>query len=963
MISVVTLLSLFLSPLPQSPLKLPPMPEQHGAAAPVQRPISEIERFRRDLMELTGSVAKVEQKLVEMSQAYPAIEALILEVVRSARANEMGFLMLVARRYGTSKVADELKFQLLTRPLGESTRAVVDAMAFLMEQDADAPDRAQNAKQALRDCLRGRVSSARRPACEALVERSSAEDLSFALQVSSEQTLDLQLRGVDLLRAVPLPEARERLVAMLSKDPALAAGACEALILLKDAAVPQLKNVLAEPAIDRGYCYAAFALAQIGDASAQMLLEEAYAAPLLKSLADRDVLSRSLVAVALADLSYFSTPGGAVAYRDVEVADALLDVVDSRVFVPNLDLLRRPSEQRLIRLTGRVQVAQEALSWRDWWKSQRDGFVGIRANVGVTDANVGSVVVTLQEDRHVVRLLAEGLADLPPLPGAQEILLTKDQMLALVAGLQKGGFSDAEAMRFPSGLPLARSLQLQVQGARMKVAMPASQHPAYDALVAQVQGQIDAEMWQLYRNPTDEPDRAAFWRAERRWMDANPDPVLRGQRLVHRIFTNWAVLTPTLRGRALEHLFLRSDRRELLTEADGERILAIARSAPVFGELEQRLIELAAATPGDRLWRECVDFAARVEGGGRQAVRSVFAVLGPDAVLSALVDERPVVRRVAIDEVVVSRDQRAARRIVQMLADDDIEVRRSAAYACGQLQVASAAQPLIAAIAAEDTPPVVRRECLRSLGKVGGEMAFAVLERSMSSPQQEDKEAALRGLGELRDPRAAYLLAELAVVGNGKDLGQLACYFLQRMGGILAVPALRHQAELQQSPEIRAQLVLLLGGYQDAERIPDLLDLLRKPQYAPEAAAMLTGTTGFDVQAQEDRIGAAEQWWRKNKAAPQWQWLLDGLRAADVPTVLRAEQFGAGAGLQPVPELVRLLSECKEPRLCVLVSAVLRTVTNEDFGVVGLQTPVDVRQAIAARYRLLCEPQKAAQGR
>ncbi|MCC7063493.1 MAG: HEAT repeat domain-containing protein [Planctomycetes bacterium] len=963
MISAVTLLSLFLSPLPQSPLKLPPMPEKAGVAAPVQRPLSEIERFRKDLMELTGSVPKIEQKLVEMGQSYPAIEALILDVARSARANEMGFLMQVARRYGTLKVADELKFQLLTRPLGEAVRATTETMAFLIEQGADPQTARQNAKQALRDCLRSRVSSARRPACEALVARASEEDLAFALQLSSEQVLDLQLRGVDLLRAVPVPEARDRLVALLSKEPALAAGACEALILLRDAAVPHLRKLLGEPAIDRGYCYAAFALAEIGDAAATPLLAEAYAPALLQHLAGREALSRSLAAVALADLSFYSDTNTAVVYRDVEVAEALLAVVDSRTFISNLDLLRRPSERRLIRLTGRVTVANEVLPWSEWWKAQRDGFVGIRAKVDVTEANAGTVVVALHQDRSVIRLLAEGLVDVSPLPGAQEILLTKEQMLALVASLQQGGFGDAETMRFPAGLPLTRSLQLQVRGARMQVAMPAIQHPGYEALVAKVQSQIDAELWQLYRNPTDEPDRAAFWRAERRWLDAHPDPVQRGQRLVHRIFANWVAFTPGLRVRALEYLFLRSDRRELLTEADGERILAIAKSAPVLGELELRLLELAAASPGDRVWRECVDHAARVEGGGRQAVRSVFAVLGSDAVLAALSDERAVVRRVAIDEAVLSRDQRAARRIVQMLADDDSEVRRSAAFACGQLQIASAAQPLIDAIVADGTAPILRRECLRALGRVGGDLAFPVLERSMSSTQQEDKEAALRGLGELRDPRAAFRLAEYAVVGNGKDLGQLASYYLQRLGGILAVPALRHQLALQQDPEIRAQLVLLLGGYQDVQVIPDLLDLLRKPAHAPAAAAMLTGSTGVDVQGAEDRIGVAEQWWRKNKTAPQWQWLLDGLKAADIPTVLRPELFSAGAGLQPVPELVRLLSECKEPRFCVLVSAVLRTVTNEDFGAVGLQTTPEVRQGIAARYRMLCEPQKAAQGR
>lgn len=956
-----TLLSLsFLSPSPQGPLKLPPASEKQGVATPVQRPLSEIERFRRDLLELTGTITRVENKLVEIGQGYPALEALILEVARSARANEMTFLMLVARRYGTTKVADELKFQLLTRPLAEATRPTVDTMAFLMDQSA--PD-GKLAKQALQDVIRGRITSARRPATEFLVQRATPEDLPFAMQLSSEQTLDLQLRGVDLLRAVQVPAARERLVLLLSKEPALAAGACEALIQLQSESVPHLQRVLGEPPIDRGYCYAAFALAQIGDASAQKLLDEKSAPVLLQRLADRESLTRSLAAVALADLAFHSGPESKVVYHDVELAEALLDVVDGKVFIPNLDLLRRPAEQRLLRLTGRVAAGVDKLGWREWWKSQRDGFVGIRADITVTPANAASVVVVLRQDRHFVRLLAEGLADLPPMTGAEEVLLTTPQMLELVGMLQRGGFSDPEVMRCQTGLPRVRSLQIQVQGARTQVAMPAAEHPAYDTLVAAVQRTIDAELWQLYRNPKDEPDRAAFWRAERRWLDANPDPVEQGRRLVHRLFQNWSVITPALQGRALEHLFARTDRRQLFAEADGERILAAVKAAPKLGELELRLLELAAGVPGDRIWRDCVDYAAQAEGGGRAAVRSVFAVLGPEAVTAALQDQRAVVRRVAIDEVVLLRDARAAARLVELLGDSDLEVRRTAAHACGQLQVAAASRPLIAAIVADETPAVLRRECLRALGAVGGEQAFEVLDRAMAAPQQEDKEAALRGLGELRDPRSAHRLAEFAVVGHGKDLGQMARFYLQRLGGVLAVPALRHQVDIVTDPAIKAQLVLLLGGYQDTKVIPDLLDLLRQPQYAPDAAGLLAGATGYDLQAQEDRVGAAEQWWRRNKASPQWQWLLDGLKATETPTLLRAEQFAAGAGLQPVPELSRLLVECKTPRLCVLVSAVLRTVTNEDFGVISVQTPVDVREGIAARYRLLCETQKAAQNR
>jgi hypothetical protein len=666
--------------------------------------------------------------------------------------------------------------------------------------------------------------------------------------------------------------------------------------------------------------------------------------------------------VALADLTFHSDVTSDVVFRDVDVADALVDLVDGKTFVPNLELLRRPAEQRLVRMTGRV-TSGEGLSWRDWWKGQREGFSGIRRQVAVTAQNSTQVVVTLRVERSVVRLIAEGLADVPPMEGAQEVLLTAQQALELSNALVAGGFTDHESMRVASGLPLVRSLQVQVGGARAQVAMSAAEHHAFDALQALVQKEIDRESWQLYRHPTNEPDRAAFWRAERRWLEANPDPVERGRRFAGRAIANWSVLTPPLRARALEYLFARSDRKQLLVEADGDHLLAIVRSAPELGETELRLLELAAAVPGDRVWRECVDHAARADGGGRQAVRAVFAVLGPDAVLAALTDERPVVRRVAIDEVALVRDLRAAERLVALLDDQDVEVRRTAVHACGQLQIAAARTPVIKSIAADDTPPVVRRECLRALGRIGGDQAFAVLERALAAPVAEDKEAALRGIGELRDPRAAHLLAELAVAGHGKDLGTLARFYLQRFGGLMAVPALRHQVQIVTNPVIKTQLVLLLGGYQDPASVEDLIDLLREKQYAAEAAALLAGTTGLDLQGQTDRVGAIEPWWRRNKALPQWQWLLDGLLRTDVATQLRPEHFAPSAGLQAVPELARLMVECKQPWLCVLSSAVLRTVTNQDFGVVTIQTPADVREGIAARYRMLVEQQKAAQGK
>lgn len=940
-------------PLPQGDLRLPPA-RQPVTRAPEQRPLSEIERFRRDLTELQGPGPRVEAKLQDMAFAYPVIEPLILDVARSARANEMADLMVAARRFGGTtggaRIADELLFQLLARPLGDATRPVVETMAVLQ---------GDGAKKALQECVRGRIAATRRAAMELLVTMATAEDLHFALQLSSEQTLDLQLRGIDLLVAVPDERARARLVELLSKDPALAGAACAALVRLGNASVPQLQRLCAEPPVDRGFAYAAFALAEIEQATGRPVVPEAAAPALLTRLKDGEPLTRSLVAVPLADLGY----RGARLDADDRLVEALIEVVAPRQFVPNLELLRRPAEQRLLRTTGRLLVAADGLPWREWWQAQKGTFIGMRASIEVDAAALPFAVVALQDPQRQLRFLAEGLADAVPVPGATEVLLTAEQMRELITALQQAGFGEPAAMRTTSGLSPVRSLTLQVPNGRSQIAVPNGEWPVFDALVRTLDQQLDAQLWQLYRNPTDEPDRAAFWRAERRWREAHADPLAHGRRFAQRLVGHWPSLSPQLRARGIERLLADPQRAQLLGEEDGAATVAMLSARPHLEELDLRLLELAAAAPGDSVWRQCVALAASATGGGRAAVRSVFAVLGVDAVLQALADQDAVVRRAAVEETMGVRDLRAAPRLVELLDDGDLDVAVMAARACGQLQLPNAQAPLIAKITADATDPSLRRECLRSLGRVGGTQAFAVLQRALSAPVREDKEAALRGLGELRDARAAHLLADLAVVSHGRDLGDLARYYLQRMGGTLAVPALRAQLQIVQDPAIRDQLVLLLGSYQDAATVPDLMDLLRHPEHGPAAAGLLASATGTDLLNAEDRIGLIESWYRAHRNEAQWQWLLNALRANDEATTLRPEQFAASAGFGAVPELARLLVEARTPRLRVLCAAVLRTVTNEDFGVVAPDTSAEVREGIAARYRLLAENARAAQGR
>jgi hypothetical protein len=248
---------------------------------------------------------------------------------------------------------------------------------------------------------------------------------------------------------------------------------------------------------------------------------------------------------------------------------------------------------------------------------------------------------------------------------------------------------------------------------------------------------------------------------------------------------------------------------------------------------------------------------------------------------------------------------------------------------------------------------------MRSVGKIGGENVFDVLQRALAAKEREDRDAALRGIGELRELRAAQLLAEMFVASVNTEAGDLSRFYLQRMGSKLAVPALRSQLQVK-NPAAHNEVVTLLGAYQDPTVVPDLAEMLRAGIEPLRATAMLEGIIGLEVTGLPDRALGVERWYRDHKGEQQWQWLLNACTAASLTTSLRQADFDVAAGMKAVPELVRIVIEAPQPRLRVLAAAVLRERTGEDYGVVTPEMPLDVREGIAARYKILFESSRAA---
>ena len=925
-------------------IELPPLKPAKSAQA--TRPLSEVARFQHDVEHLRGSSSVIERGLTKLQENFPDVRALVVTRLRSAGPRELQRLMIVARRFPSPQIADEILFQLLARPVGSAARDMVATLVKLKGADA---------KPALQQCILGRVSGTRRQATDAYVPLANGQDLGFALSLVDEQKLDVRLSGVRLLGAVPEAKARERLVGLLAQKPTVAGASCTALIGVGPDAVPVLRKLLTDPPIDRSFAYAAFILVA-GSAGAKEVPEQALVG-LRRQLVSLDALTRSLAAVGLAGMCY---EGRAKDDLDAPVVDALLNIVVPAEFIPNLNVLSGPANLQLQRLTGRS--GQEAAGWREWWTLARPSFSGVRLRLAVDESNVGSAVIELEGAGGQIRIMGEALAAMKPRADADEYLLGSASMLKLVGELEAAGFMQSSTVEVSVPLDFQRTLELVVGGARAQARASSKSSVGFLQLVDIIDREAQAEVWQQLRDPVADPDRGAFWRTERKWRQEHADPIARGKRTVGQGLSAWPALTGQKRSLFLAWLLARPDRKELIDEADGLKMLGLVHGAEEFSDQDLLLLELAVSAPGGKVWRDAIDLAASVETAGGSAVERLFAILGPDRVLLALEDKRARVRRAALDEVVRLNDLRARDTVVALLEDPDVSVRRVAVFAAGQLEIAEARLPLIDLIVNSEDQPEIRRESLVALGKVGGSGVFGVLQQALAAPLEQDRQAAIRGLGELDDPRAAKQLATIFVVSLGSSTGELARFYLQRMGSKLAIPALRAQLGTQ-NRNVRNQVVLLLGGYQDPKAVPDLVDLLRQ-QYRPlVTASMVAATTGLDVRAPADLISALEVWYREHSSEPQWLWLIQGLDRAGIPHILTVEQFTPDADLMPVPELCRIMVDSRLGRMRVLASAVLRTVTGEDYGEIQPATPREQLEAIAMRYRRLYESARAARNR
>jgi HEAT repeat protein len=198
-------------------------------------------------------------------------------------------------------------------------------------------------------------------------------------------------------------------------------------------------------------------------------------------------------------------------------------------------------------------------------------------------------------------------------------------------------------------------------------------------------------------------------------------------------------------------------------------------------------------------------------------------------------------------------------RLSELLADQDPDMRRTAAEALGKIGRRSSMAALIAAL--QDGEAGVRAAAALSLGRIGEAESAPALVRSLADPAEIVRVAAAMALGEIESSPFSETLI-LARLHHLDDAERLAAG-----RALLGFDTVSFSHELvdalqDSSPRIRQVATAVLGESGDARAIPLLLTLLQSDRVADvrSEAAFRLGKIGDDlVVGKLEKIAETDQ--------------------------------------------------------------------------------------------------------
>ncbi len=209
-----------------------------------------------------------------------------------------------------------------------------------------------------------------------------------------------------------------------------------------------------------------------------------------------------------------------------------------------------------------------------------------------------------------------------------------------------------------------------------------------------------------------------------------------------------------------------------------------------------------------------------------------------ERLLQLLSDEDISVRRYTAEALGKIGDSRAVEGLLRLLSDEDVSVRRYAAMALGEIGDSRAVEGLLQLLSDEDVS--VRRYTAEALGEIGDSRAVEGLLQLLSDEDVSVRWRAALELGEIGDSRAVEGL--LRLLGDEDEDDNVRSHAALALGEIRDAQAveglLRLLGDEDEDDNVRGQAAMALGKIGDAEAVEGLLRLLSdKDEYVADHAA------------------------------------------------------------------------------------------------------------------------------
>lgn len=837
-------------------------------------------------------------------------------------------------------------------------------------------------------------------AAKFLATKVNEEDRDRVLNLLESRKAAVRAAGLQLLKPARVDDADARLLQALSDiHHSVAKKSALLLALEMGPSTREQLNALAREGDSRERAYATLALIEAMRTSGEQAFEPATIAEVSgrRGLLHPDKLSRTSAAIGLAFGAMDTRDQAISSLLDSTVVDVLVEAVGGDHF-RDYESFRDPVFAALRRLSGRVDIPDNAVAWARWWMTSKSSFRARRPLRSITPSDLPNAYVRFTMiGADGGRSWAEFIAsDGRPRKGA--FLLTPDAFRALVGALDHAGIFDAEervAARADEHVKVVLGVADQH---KTLVLAPGARDMRYVQVKMRFTSLLDANVWQRYRD-TDRSSSAREWWQQNREKMAEVSPEERTALLKKAVVNAFDDLSD---DEAREEAYHRlEDLGARLTESEQRTFAKALTGGTAFGDFEARALRWTIAQAGPAVRSELIEaVAARLEPAAQIILSDLIREGGLARVEDAFGDPRPGMRAAACRAArdILARPERSnltpaelenigdrLRPGLEVMAVDDepsvavqgvlglaylgeagVVSRLETLYKGGnlgtKLEVADAlgrlpseeGHGLLTYILAEeriDGAARLRATALESLARSGHPNAVRILSFYLLN----DKDGAVRraagdALVELgtRDARLAVIEPLMAKTVMGSKKAQLLEVLAGFEGEIVASLLQRHLTD--KDTDVVAAAALGAAHQNLDSAVPALIHLLRKgsgtqKEKALRAIETLTSrrlpASGYANAAEQ-----YEQWYETNSGGGFRRWFRDSLkdRAYDVGPLNGWMQ--GRPDKNSIPLLVRVLRD-PDPVLRRNAAVALRETAGQSLGEVERTTSARDAAAIA----------------